>query len=287
MLNGLLRFADIRQPGSWLRTRSGRLLSGLGFAAALPRSADAARKDDRRGSNDDQNNNGGKDNREGGGGGDEKSDKDKNADAKAEDQTTGDQAENQGGRKDAESQDTGNEENQGDETEKSGERNRDENRRGDEGGGAKAEEDGGGRRADRRQDTTAESDEPSRRQDNDTDHRDGDRRDHVQEFEQAADELPVDDELGQTTLAQTNPNVVIPDIPETTAADLVVEANPDVIATVSAQGGFAFARSGGVTAFTGPDGATIIQNDAEAPTTAPEPVEPPDDGGNNDLDFTI
>jgi hypothetical protein len=70
-------------------------------------------------------------------------------------------------------------------------------------------------------------------------------------------------------------------VPTTSIADLVVEANDDVIATVSTSGGFAFARSDGVIAVTGPDGATIIQaDDATTGTT-----EPSDDGGNNDMDF--
>jgi hypothetical protein len=66
-----------------------------------------------------------------------------------------------------------------------------------------------------------------------------------------------------------------------------VEANDDVVATVSASGGFAFARSDGVIAVTGPDGATIIQtDDVTTGTNGTDPSEPSDDGGNNDMDFT-
>ena len=67
----------------------------------------------------------------------------------------------------------------------------------------------------------------------------------------------------------------------------MVEANDDVIATVSTSGGFAFARSGDVIAVTGPDGASIIQTgDVTTGTRGTTPPEPSDDGGNNDLDFS-
>jgi len=70
--------------------------------------------------------------------------------------------------------------------------------------------------------------------------------------------------------------------------DLVVQSNPDVIAQTSAKGGFAFARSGNVTAVSGPDGAKIIQN---GPTTGtevtpvPSPTTPGTEGGNNNVGF--
>jgi hypothetical protein len=97
----------------------------------------------------------------------------------------------------------------------------------------------------------------------------------------------VADEPAAAVAAPTNPNVVITDIPEISDVELVVEANPDVIASVSSSGGFAFARSGDVTAVTGPDGASIIQSGEIAPAPTTEPVvEPSDDGGNNDLDFS-
>ena len=104
-------------------------------------------------------------------------------------------------------------------------------------------------------------------------------RDDAQAADPVAD--PVAPPAAPPAAPPTNPNVVLDDIHTTSIADLVVEANEDVIATVSASGGFAFARSGGVTAVTGPDGATIIQTgDVTTPT------EPSDDGGNNDLDFS-
>jgi hypothetical protein len=83
-----------------------------------------------------------------------------------------------------------------------------------------------------------------------------------------------------------NPNVVIDDIPRSPIADLVVDANDDVLASVSTSGGFAFARSGDVIAISGPDGASIVQTgDVNTGTTGTNPAAPSDDGGNNDADF--
>ena len=83
-----------------------------------------------------------------------------------------------------------------------------------------------------------------------------------------------------------NANVVIDEVPVTSINDLVVQANDNVIASVSTNGGFAFARSGDVIAVTGPDGASIIQADGvTARTNGTSPAEPSDDGGNNSPDF--
>jgi hypothetical protein len=101
-------------------------------------------------------------------------------------------------------------------------------------------------------------------------------REFAQQADPALDDSP----------REANPNVFIDDVPETTIADLVVEANDDVLASVSSRGGFAFARSGDVIAMTGPDGATIVQTgDVSTGTRGTDPVEPPDDGGNNDPVF--
>jgi len=89
-----------------------------------------------------------------------------------------------------------------------------------------------------------------------------------------------------TTATPANPNVAIDDIPDTSPNDLVVQGNDDVIATVSTNGGFAFARSGDVVAVTGPDGASIIRTGGETTgTNGTNPSEPSPDGGNNNVDF--
>ena len=85
-------------------------------------------------------------------------------------------------------------------------------------------------------------------------------------------------------VTSTNPNV---NVGTTTGGDdveLVVQSNPDVIANTSAKGGFAFAKSNGVTAISGPDGAKIIQSGTTETVTVPgttTPTEPPSDGGDN------
>ncbi|MBW3632352.1 MAG: hypothetical protein KY456_04905 [Chloroflexi bacterium] len=266
MLNGLLRLADNWQSRSWLWSHSGRLLSGLGLATAFPIAADAARKNDRRGVSEEQEEKDAKDNRnEGGNAGD--SDKGKNAHAQSDDKNSGEKG------------------SKGDETRSSDKSDRDSSR--DEGDGgqrdkAAAESD---RQAARRQEAAAESDEsPAKDNDGAESDRGGSRRSH--DFEQTADDAVVVDEPAATMVAPTNPNVVITDIPQISDVDLVVEANPDVIASVSTSGGFAFARSGDVTAVTGPDGASIIRSGAAAPAPTAGPVEPSDDGGNNDLEFS-
>jgi hypothetical protein len=80
-----------------------------------------------------------------------------------------------------------------------------------------------------------------------------------------------------------NPNVAVEDVPNTSPNDLLVQANDNVVANVSTSGGFAFARSGDVTAISGPDGASIVQNGTG--TTGTSPTEPSSDGGNNNTDF--
>jgi hypothetical protein len=66
---------------------------------------------------------------------------------------------------------------------------------------------------------------------------------------------------------------------------LVVDANDDVLASVSTSGGFAFARSGDVIAVSGPDGASIVHTgDVNTGTTGASPADP-SDGGNNDVEF--
>ena len=163
-------------------------------------------------------------------------------------------------------------------------RDRSESRQEDDGGRDESEGDQS-RGETRRQDANAASDETSGSSGDETGDR-GARR--SQEFEQRADDVPAADEPATTTVTPANPTVVIDDVPDPSITDLVVEANDDVIASVSTSGGFAFARSGDVTAVTGPDGASIIQTGASdsGSTPSPAPDEPSADGGNNDLDFS-
>jgi hypothetical protein len=119
---------------------------------------------------------------------------------------------------------------------------------------------------------------------NDDSHHHGGR--HVRDFAQRADDTPPDDVPDATTVTPANPNVFVDDVPDTSLNDLVVQGNDNVLASVSTSGGFAFARSGDVVAVTGPDGASIIQTgDVSAGTRGTFPVEPSDEGGNNNADF--
>jgi hypothetical protein len=236
-------------------------LSGLGFAAVLPQGAGAARKERDRKDDQDQKDSDANEHRNESAG-DDTSGKDNNGEARAE------------------NDDTGKKDQRSDESDSGGGRDRNDNRNrdGDAASQADSEEDVS-RRETRRQDEGGDSDKASRNSDDDAG--DGGRR-VSREFEQEVDEVPVEDVPATTPAAPANPNVVITDVPEVSDVDLVVEANPDVIASVSASGGFAFARSGGVTAVSGPDGASIIRTG----DVTVDPTEPSDDGGNNDLDFS-
>lgn len=120
---------------------------------------------------------------------------------------------------------------------------------------------------------------------------DGQRRSHDLEQRNGnqPDDVPEDEPTDTPPPVSTNPNVSITDVPSLDDAELLVEANPDVIASVSSRGGFAFARSGDVTVVSGPDGPTIIRTgavDTGTDTAPPVDEEPLDDGGNNgDTDF--
>ncbi len=75
------------------------------------------------------------------------------------------------------------------------------------------------------------------------------------------DEPDVDDtpdDVPTTPTVPSVPNLPVDPADDLTDVDLFIEANPDVVAGVSASGGFAFARSGDVIAVSGPDGAQII-----------------------------
>jgi hypothetical protein len=232
-----------------------RLLSGFGLAASIsPHIAEAARKGQRRANDQERKNDDTGGNRDEQGQSNQKQRASDPGDEKAS----------------AEGRDSSND------SGRSGKRVRDENRNeSDEGSNQSGSDSGKSRNDSRRRDDEADS--SSRQTSSEDDSNAGSGR-RVREFEQRADD-PLPDPDAPAAVPPTNPNVV--DIPTTSVADLVVEANDDVIATVSASGGFAFARSGDVIAFTGPDGASIIQT-GDVTT----PVEPPDDGGNNDPDFT-
>jgi hypothetical protein len=260
VLNRRRQLADVLKPETWLRSRAGQLLFGVGLAAS-PQFADAARKSERRAEDQERKNDDS---------GNDRDDRDqKNQDEQASDQKNDDKA----GAEDRDS------------SGKSGKRDRNESRsENDESRDQGGADNGKSRGESRRRDDDSDSSSRDASSADDDSGQGGGRR--VREFEQQADE-PVEETPAPTTVTPANPNVVVDDIPTTSIADLVVEANEDVVATVSTSGGFAFARSGDVIAVTGPDGATIIQTgDVTTGTNGTDPAEPPADGGNNDLDFS-
>jgi hypothetical protein len=144
----------------------------------------------------------------------------------------------------------------------------------------------------------------------DTDDADGGGDRRARKFEQSADDDSAQADDGQTDpeltaatdhspattpahigIAQTNPHVdlddvpAVADVPDLSDAEVVVQANDNVIAGVSPTGGFAFARSGDMTVISGPDGPRIIQGTIEE-VVVPVDDEPADDGGNNDVEFS-
>jgi hypothetical protein len=260
VLNRRRQIADVLKPEIWLRSRAGQLLSGLGLAVS-PQLADAARKGERRADSQERKHD------DAGNDGDDRDQKnqqqEQNSDQKSDDKAG------------TEDRDSG---------AKSEKRDRNESRSENDESREQAESDNGKSRGEsRRRDDDSDSSSREASSEDDDSSQGGGRR--VREFEQQADE-PAENIPAPTTVTPANPNVVIDDVPTTSIADLVVEANEDVIATVSTSGGFAFARSGDVIAVTGPDGATIIQTgDVTTGTNGTDPVEPPADGGNNDLDF--
>ena len=258
------QIADLLRSGTSLRYQATRVMTGLGLAAIPPLTADAARKGERRADSDERTND------EGGGNRNDQEHKNQN-----------DQGSDRGNDRNASTEDG----KSSDKSDKSEKRDRNETRNQDEESSEQGGSDGGKNRGESRRsdDDSDSSSRGSSSADEDSSQESGRR---VREFEQQADE-PAGDTPAQTTVTPANPNVVVDDIPTTSIADLVVEANDDVIATVSTSGGFAFARSGDVIAVTGPDGASIIQTgDVTTGTRGTTPPEPSDDGGNNDLDFS-
>jgi hypothetical protein len=257
VLNRRRQLADVLKPENWLRSRAGQFLSGVGLAAS-PQLADASRKSERRADDQERKNDDSGNHRDQKNQNEQDTDQENDDKAGAEDRDSSDKSE----KRDRNESRSENEESR-DQGETDNEKNRGESRRRDDDSDSRS-----------RDDSSADDDSSQG----------GGRR--VREFEQQAD-IPAEDTPAPTTVTPANPNVVVDDIPTTSIADLVVEANDDVIATVSASGGFAFARSGDVIAVTGPDGATIIQTgDVTTGTNGTDPAEPPADGGNNDLDFS-
>jgi len=262
VLNGRQHVADFLKPRAWLRLQTARLMATLGAIGISSEVADAARKGDRRDENqgrkNDQSENS-QDHREEKNQNERGSDRENDRKASTEDQDSG-------GKSD-----------------KSAKNGQDESRSEDDGknnhSGSKS-----GRDAQRQDADSKSNSSESSTEENDSHHHGGR---HVRLFEQRAEDEPADDVADASSVAQENPNVSVDDVPATSVNDLVVEANDNVIASVSTSGGFAFARSGGVTAVTGPDGASIIQTgDVTTGTRGSTPAEPSEDGGNNDLDFS-
>ena len=264
MLDRRQQTAGFLKSASWLRSQTTRLVSGLGLAAISTRSAGAARKGERRAENDERKNDDGGENRD---------DRDQ--------RNQSEHGSDRGNDRKASAEDG----DSSDKSDKSTKRDRNETRSEDDETSEQGGSDGAKNRGESRrgEDDSGSGSRNSSSGDDDSSEESGRR---VREFEQQTDE-PAEDTPAQTTVTPANPNIVVDDIPGTSIADLVVEANDDVIATVSASGGFAFARSGDVIAVTGPDGATIIQTgDVTTGTNGTDPPEPSDDGGNNDVDFS-
>jgi hypothetical protein len=267
VLNRRPLVANLLSSVSGLRSQTGRLVSGLGLISMSPQVADAARKSERRGDNQARNNDDSGDNQDDR---QEPSQNEQEAERKNDDGARSEDLETS------------------DESRNAEKGNRDDRHQEDDVSSEQGGSDGGKTRGDssRRDGDSDSNSRDDSSADNDSDQ--GGRR--VRELEQEVDEpledVPVEDVPAPTTITPGNPNVFVEDIPTTSIADLVVEANDDVIATVSTSGGFAFARSGDVIAVTGPDGASIIQTgDVNAGTRGTPPEEPSDDGGDNDMDF--
>ena len=262
MLSRRPQIADIVGSGSEMRSRTGRVLAALGLVSLAPEVAAAGPSNVRR--NDSQ-------------GLDTADDQDDRA-AESEDKQESDRK---------------NDSKASDKSGESGRHDRDQERSAN---GGKSEQDGSDGDKSRgdspRRNAESESTSEKNTSADDSSHHHGHR--HVWSFEQKAgatdgasptnstsDHVP-----NATTATPANPNVAIDDIPDTSANDLVVQGNDDVIATVSANGGFAFARSGDVVAVTGPDGASIIRTGGESTgTNGTNPSEPSPNGGNNNVDF--
>ncbi len=260
MLNHRRKMAELLSSGSWLRSQTGRILSGVVLAVNAPQIADAARDGERRAANQDRKNDDARNNRD-------------TREESKKSETEADQRND--GKATAESSDS---------SAKSAKRDRNESTDENDDSREQRATDGGKTRGESRRNSDSDSDSSRTSTEDQDSHQHAGRR--FREFEQRAEGEPLDDVPDAITLTPANPNVVIDDIPSSPIADLVVDATDDVIARVSTSGGFAFARSGDVIAVSGPDGASIIQTgDVTAGTSGTSPAEPSDDGGNNDVGF--
>jgi hypothetical protein len=280
--NRLFQLAPWRKAGSWILSLSGRLLTGVGLAVVSPTVASGARKNDRR--EDDQNaNDRGK----------EETKEDQGSNNQGEKQQTGEKSDQDTNKNSGPQSESHHAEDKNAKREQHNDRASEKDHVSDESAG---DERG---RVTHRQEARAEANDAG------GSNNDGGNTRRTQELEQRrnrddepadeppADEPPAEEPTTPAPVVPTNPNVPADTptgIPELTDAELIVQGNEDVIASVSTSGGFAFARSGNVIAISGPDGAQIIQSDEPifepdvAPSPAPE--EPSPDGGDNGMDFT-
>jgi hypothetical protein len=238
-------------------------LSGLVLPVTSPQVVDAERIGGRRADNQDRKNDDARNNRE---------------TSEESNQSKSESEQRNDGKASAETRDSGSKSND------SGKRDRNESTNENSETREQRATDGGKTRGESRRDSDADLDSSQTSVADRDSHQYAGRR--FRELEQRADGAPASDVPDATSATLANPNVVIEDVPNSPIADLVVEANDDVIASVSTSGGFAFARSGDVIAVSGPDGASIIQTgDVSTGTSGTTPAEPSADGGNNDVAF--
>jgi hypothetical protein len=267
VLNRRRQISELFNSGSRLRSRAGRALSVLVLAVTSPRGVEAERIGGRRADNQDRKNDDARNNR------------DTSEESSQSEKGSGQRND---GKASAETRDSGAKSND------SGKRDRNESTNENSETREQRATDGGKTRSESRRNSDSDSESSQSSVADHDPHQHAGRR--FREFEQRADGAPasdVPDATSATPANPNNPNVVIEDIPRSPIADLVVNANDDVIASVSTSGGFAFARSGDVIAVSGPDGASIIQTgDVSTGTSGTSPAEPSADGGNNDVGFT-
>jgi hypothetical protein len=264
VLNRRRQISQLFNSGSWLRSRAGRALSGLVLAVTSPRGVDAERMGGRRADNQDRKNDDARNNR------------DTSEESSQSEKGSGQRND---GKASSETRDSGAKSND------SGKRDRNESTNENSETREQRATDGGKTRSESRRNSDSDSESSQSSVADHDPHQHAGRR--FREFEQRADGAPASDVPDATSATPANPNVVIEDIPRSPIADLVVNANEDVVASVSTSGGFAFARSGDVIAVSGPDGASIIQTgDVSTGTSGTSPAEPSADGGNNDVGFT-
>jgi hypothetical protein len=264
VLNHRRQLVGLLGSGSWLRSQTGRVLSGLGLAVTSSQAANAARNGERRADDQDR----------------------MNDDARNDESNRSETDSNQRdeGKSSAKNRDSGA---KSDDAEK---RDQSESKNENDDGRAHKATDSGKTRGDSQRSSDADSDSNKSADDGDSQHHGGR---HLRGFEQKAADEPTSDSPSDSTppsdvpdsssATPANPNVAVEDVPNTSPNDLLVQANDNVVANVSTSGGFAFARSGDVTAISGPDGASIVQNGTG--TTGTSPTEPSSDGGNNNTDF--